>query len=196
MLGRRRQAVIDLPWTWVSQVHGARVVVASEPGQHAGATADAVVTSTPGVVVAVHTADCAPVFFDGGGAVGVAHAGWRGLAAGVLEATVEAMDHLGHRPRTARLGPCIRARCYEFDGPELHQMVAAYGPSVRAETAWGTPALDLASGVRMACDRLGIPVDDDGICTACSPRHWSYRARADTSRQALAAWISPEPDRK
>lgn len=171
-------------------------MVASEPGEHAGTKADAIVTAVPEVVVAVHTADCAPVFFDGGRAIGVAHAGWRGLVSGVLEATVEAMDQLGHRPRTARLGPCIRARCYEFDGPGLHELAEAYGPTVRGQTAWGTPALDLSAGVREACDRMGISVDDDGICTACSPSHWSHRARSDTARQALVAWISPEPDRK
>ncbi|MEO6988387.1 MAG: polyphenol oxidase family protein [Aquihabitans sp.] len=195
-MGRRRRAVCDAPWTWVRQVHGANVVVATEPGQHAGAVADAVVTATPGVVVAVHTADCAPVFFEGDGAIGVAHAGWRGLVAGVLEATVEAMADLGHRPRSARLGPCIRTRCYEFGRPELEQVAAAYGPSVRGETAWGTPALDLAAGVRAACERLDITVDDTGICTACSPQHWSHRARADTGRQALVAWIGHEPERK
>lgn len=177
-------------------MHGADVVVATEPGQHAGAAADAVVTATPGVVVAVHTADCAPVFFDGDGAIGVAHAGWRGLVAGVLEATVAAMDELGHRPRSARIGPCIRTRCYEFGSRELDEVAAVYGPSVRGETAWGTSALDLAAGVRAACDRLGLTVDDTGICTACSPQHWSYRARADSGRQALVAWVSQEPDRK
>lgn len=171
-------------------------MVVTEPGEHAGVAADAIVTATPGAVVAVHTADCAPVLLDGGGAVGVAHAGWRGLTAGVIEATVAAMDDLGHRPTTARLGPCIRTRCYEFGGAELDEVEAAYGPAVRGTTAWGTPALDLAAGVRTACERLGVALDDDGTCTACSPRHWSHRARADTARQALVAWIGPEPDRK
>lgn len=172
-------------------MHGADVVVASEPGQHAGATADAVVTATPGVAVAVHTADCAPVFFDGVGAIGVAHAGWRGLVAGVLEATVTAMDDLGHRPRSARLGPCIRTRCYEFGEPELDLVADIYGPGVRGKTAWGAPALDLTAGVRVACERLGLTIADDGTCTACSPSHWSHRARADPARQALVAWIGP-----
>ncbi len=177
-------------------MHGADVVVVTEPGEHAGATADAVITDVPGAVLAVHTADCAPVFFDGGGAIGVAHAGWRGLVAGVLEATVSAMDQLGHRPQTARLGPCIRTRCYEFGGTELDEVASVYGPTVRETTAWGTPALNLAAGVQTACERLGIALDDHGTCTACSPNHWSYRAQADTARQALVAWIGPEPDRK
>lgn len=172
------------------------MVVASEPGQHAGATADAIVTATPGVAVAVHAADCAPVFFDGGGAIGVAHAGWRGLVGGVLEATVASMEDLGHRPASARIGPCIRARCYEFGSQELNEVAGVYGPAVRQTTAWGAPALDLAAGVRLACERLGVVVIDDGTCTACSPRHWSHRARADTARQALVAWIGPGPDRK
>lgn len=168
----------------------------AEPGQHAGASADAAVTATEGVAIAVHAADCAPVLFEAPGAVGVAHAGWRGLAAGVIEATVEAMTGLGHRPTTVRVGPFIRPRCYEFDGPELHQMTDRFGPDVRSTTSWGTPAVDLAAGIRSVVRGFGLDLDDDGTCTACSPHHWSHRARGDVGRQALVAWIGPPPGNK
>ena len=178
-------------WTWLRQVHGPRVVTVTTPGEHAGTEADAAVTAVPGAVLAVQVADCAPVLLEGDGVVGVAHAGWRGLRAGVIEATAQAMAALGSPVVSITLGPCIRARCYEFGEPELTTVADAYGPSVRATTAWGTPALDVAAGVAEAARRIGAPFTDVGTCTACSPVHWSYRARADASRQALVAWIRP-----
>jgi len=196
-LAARRAALHPAPWTWLRQEHGDRVVVVTRPGEHAGAAADAAVTTTAGAPIAVHTADCAPVLLVGDGAVGVAHAGWRGLVAGVVEATAATMADLGHPPRAATLGGCIRARCYEFGEADLARVAARYGPGVAATTAWGTPALDVAAAVRAACDRLGVPLDDLGICTACSGDHHSHRARADRGRQALVAWLAeagPDPD--
>lgn len=190
-LTARRRAVVDAPWTWLRQVHGARVVTVTDPGEHAGVEADAAVTAVAGAVLAVHTADCAPVLLVADGAVGVAHAGWRGLVAGVVEATAAALAALGHPPRRAVLGPCIRPRCYEFGGPELDLVTERYGPAVRAETAWGSPALDVAAAVAAACGSLGLELDDAGTCTACSPVHWSHRARGDLGRQALVAWVAP-----
>src|SRR5256885_1260185 len=87
----RRRAVVDLPWTWLRQVHGDRVVVVTEPGGGAGQRADAAVSARPGCALAILTADCAPVALVADGVVGVAHAGWRGLVDGVLERTVEAV---------------------------------------------------------------------------------------------------------
>lgn len=191
VLTARRRAIVDAPWTWLRQVHGARVVTVTEPGEHAGTEADAAVTAVPGAVVAVHTADCAPVLLVADGAVGVVHAGWRGLAAGVIEAAAGALSDLGHPASAAVLGPCIRPRCYEFDGPELDLVAERYGPTVRARTWAGTPALDVAAGVAAACRALGLELVDAGTCTACSPVHWSYRARGDAGRQALVAWVGP-----
>ena len=97
-LAAARSALAPHPWTWLEQVHGAGVVVVSRPGQWASARADAAVTSTPGAVLAVQTADCAPVLFtavgpgpSAGPVIGAAHAGWKGLYEGVLEATVGAL---------------------------------------------------------------------------------------------------------
>ena len=190
-LAARRAGIVDAPWTWLRQEHGAQVCTVVEPGDHAGTGADGLVTATPGAVLAVQTADCAPVLWMGDGVVGVAHAGWRGLVAGVIEATAAAMAAAGSAPNRARLGPCIRSRCYEFGESDLATVEARFGPVVRSTTASGTPALDVSAAVSAACAALGVRLDDDGTCTACSPNHWSHRARVDTSRQALVAWIQP-----
>lgn len=190
-LAARRAAIAPGPWTWLHQAHGAEVVVVAEPGDHAGAAADAAVTATAGAVLAVHSADCAPLLLVGDGTLGVVHAGWRGLVESVVEAAAEAMADLGGPPVEATLGPCIRSRCYEFGPADLAAVADRYGPAVEARTAWGTPALDVTATVAEACRRLGVDLEDQGTCTACSPRHWSHRARSDTERQALVAWLVP-----
>ena len=183
-------------WTWLRQVHGADVVVVDRPGAHAGAEADAAVTDVPGAVLAVHTADCVPVLLaaEADGVVGAAHAGWRGLVGGVLERTVGAMGRLGAGRITAHVGPHIRARCYAFGTDELEQVAARYGAEVRAETAWGTPALDLTVAARRALEPLGVEVLDHGGCTACEPqRCFSHRARADAGRSAATIVLRDAP---
>ncbi len=189
-----RQRLAPGTWTWLRQVHGARVVVVDEPGAHAGAEADAAVTAVPGAVLAVHTADCVPVALVADGVVGVAHAGWRGLVAGVLEATVAAMGGLGAGPVTAVVGPHARARCYEFGAGDLDVVAARLGDRVRATTGWGTPALDLLAGVRQALEPLGVVVRDHGGCTVCEPgTRFSHRARGDHGRHAAVVALA-DPD--
>src|SRR3954470_18110368 len=77
--------------TWLRQVHGSTVVTVTHPGEHAGAEADAAITRAPNAKLAVRTADCVPIVLEGDGVIGVVHAGWRGLAAGIVRATVAAM---------------------------------------------------------------------------------------------------------
>lgn len=192
-LDRRRRALADGPWTWLRQVHGADVVVVTEPGEHAGAEADAAVTAVPGAVLAIHTADCAPVVFLSDGVVGAAHVGWRGLVGGVVEATVDAMTALGASPILAQVGPHIQARCYEFGVDDLAIVSDRYGPAVRAETAWGSPALDLRAGILAAIaghPAVGLLGTAPG-CTACEPdRYFSHRARGDVGRHAAVISLS------
>jgi polyphenol oxidase len=147
------------------------------------------VSDVPGAVLAVQVADCAPVGLVADGVVGVAHAGWRGLAAGVLPATVEAMRALGAEGITATIGPCIRPGCYEFGAADLDAVAAALGDHVRGRTSSGSPALDVPAAVRAALAAAGVTdVTDLGTCTACSPEHWSHRAAGDPERQAVVAW--------
>ena len=115
----------------LTQVHGAeviRVTIPWAPGE--GPRADAMVTDRPGVTLGIVTGDCAPVLFADAeaGVVGAAHAGWRGAAAGVLEATLAAMQALGARVVriAAVVGPCIGQKSYEV-GPDLHDAVLASG---------------------------------------------------------------------
>jgi copper oxidase (laccase) domain-containing protein len=102
------------------------------------------------------------------------------------------MRALGAGPIGAEVGPHIRARCYEFGAQDLDRVAAAVGPEVRGRTAWGTPALDLTAGIRRALAAAGIErVRDAGVCTGCSPSHFSHRARGETARQAAVAWLEP-----
>ncbi|HEY2428428.1 MAG TPA: polyphenol oxidase family protein [Acidimicrobiales bacterium] len=182
----RRQAVEPGRWAWLHQVHGAEVRGVPEPGAVQGDDGDAMVTATPGVILAVFTADCAPVAFSSPeGVVGLAHAGWRGIAAGVLDATADAMRALGATRLEAALGPCIRAECYEFGEDDIDVLERRLGPSVRGRTAGDRPALDLAAAVNASLDRAGVAlVADSGRCTACGGQWFSHRAGGDRERQA------------
>ena len=185
----RRQAVLDLPWTWLRQVHGDTVVVVDGPAHQAGTRADAAVTATDGCALAVLTADCAPVALASPeGVIGVAHVGWAGLTAGILERTLEAMGALGATTVTAVLGPCIGAECYEFGEADLERVADRVGPGVRSRTRDGRPALDLGAGVGTVLGREGVVLDDRSVCTACVPGYFSWRARREHQRQALVVW--------
>lgn len=199
-LAPRRAAVAPMPWTWLDQVHGARVVTVTRPGEHAGVAADAAVTAVAGATLAVHTADCAGVLFwsEAGevapAVIGAAHAGWRGLRDGVLEATVQAMEDLGGRSIRWRLGPCISPGAYEFGRADLDRMRERLGDQVEGRTIEGAPALDLRSAVQAALVGSGAePADPnplDVVCTASDPTYYSWRARADSGRQAAVIWMS------
>jgi len=208
-LDARRGAVMPGPWTWLRQVHGSDVVLVEEPGQHAGAHADASVTSLPGAVLAVQTADCAGVLLLGTGpdavTVAAAHAGWRGLADGVLQEAVGCVRAAGATKVEWLLGPCIGPTSYEFGERDLSDLVARYGPSLAVTTADGAPALDLRAGVRVALAEAGahpLALDDwrnDAVpCTATDvgpqgPRWFSWRDRRDAGRQVAAVRIGEWP---
>jgi YfiH family protein len=188
--GDRRRAVVDLTWSVPHQVHGADVIVVEEPGAGRDTDADALVTARGGVAIAVLTADCAPVAFASReGVAGVAHAGWRGLEAGVLQATVDAMRRLGATEVTAVLGPCIHPECYEFGAADLERLADRLGPAVRARRPDGGAAFDVPAGVAAALAEREVTLEPGaGVCTACSDGHWSWRARADPHRQAMVVW--------
>lgn len=173
------------------------MLVVERPGEHAGEIADAAVTAVPGATLAVHTADCAGVLLHGTGdgvdVVGAAHAGWRGLVAGVLAATVDSMRSLGAEQVSWRLGPCISAAEYEFGPDDLATVVAAVGADAATTTRAGSPALDLRRGVAAALAAAGArpaePPGTDVACTASSTQWYSWRARRDAGRQAAMTWM-------
>jgi purine-nucleoside/S-methyl-5'-thioadenosine phosphorylase / adenosine deaminase len=154
------------------QVHGARVVVDAEDIEEA----DGQVTTARGVAAIVLTADCLPVALAGPGGVGMVHAGWRGLAAGVLEAGVTATQAVA-----AAIGPGVGPCCYEV-GDEVR---AVFGTSERT--------LDLKAIARERLRAAGVEmIHDCGLCTACdAERFFSHRRdRGVTGRQAGLAWRS------
>jgi polyphenol oxidase len=156
------------------QVHGTRVVVDGEGGEDA----DGQVTTRPGVAAIVLVADCLPVALVGPDAAGVVHAGWRGLAAGVLEAGVAA---LGEGPVAAAIGPGIGPCCYEV------------GDDVRAVFGTGERTLDLKAQARARLQAAGVTeIHDCGLCTACDPQRFFSHRRDNgvTGRQAGLAWRS------
>jgi YfiH family protein len=186
----RRLAVVDRPWSWLRQVHGAEVRVVDGPGKCAGDVGDALVTADPDAALAVLTADCAPVALASEeGVIGAVHAGWRGLVAGVVDAAVAAMRDLGATDVVGALGPCIHAECYEFSAADLDTVAAELGEGVRSVSADNRPALDVPAAVRAAMERSGARlVHDVDVCTACSAEHYSHRARSELERQAVVVW--------
>ncbi|WMX47516.1 peptidoglycan editing factor PgeF [Streptomyces roseicoloratus] len=182
---------------WMNQVHGADVAVVDGPWNRGSADAvpavDAIVTATRGLALAVLTADCVPVLLADpvAGVAAAAHAGRPGMVAGVVPAAVKAMTGLGADPAriTARTGPAVCGRCYEV--PEaMRAEVAAVEPAAYAETSWGTPAVDVAAGVRAQLERLGVrDVEDAGVCTLESRDHYSYRRDRTTGRLAGYVWL-------
>ncbi len=183
------------PWASARQVHGSRVLVVDHGGPRPAdaSEADALVTTRPGVGLCIRTADCAPLAFGSPqGVVGVAHAGWRGLAAGVIQSTLDWMRSLGAVEIEAGLGPCIGPECYEFGGDDLDRLAAAFGSTVRAQTSTGAPALDLRAGICEVLDRESVPLKHvDPRCTACEAATlWSHRARGDRPRQGVVAWLN------
>lgn len=160
-----------------TQVHGAHVAAAGEMGE-----ADGRVTREPGVGCAVVTADCLPIALAGDDAVAMVHAGWPGLAAGVVEAGAAA---LGGPVRAAAIGPGVGACCYEV-GPEVH---AAFGRDVA-----GKQNIDLKAIARDKLVALGVSaIHDVALCTICGDPALFFSHRRDrgtTGRQGGIAWRS------
>jgi len=191
---RRLREAADLPCEprWLEQVHGCDV--AAHDGQTVAPRADAAVTTSRGRVCAVMTADCLPVVMANraGTCVGVSHAGWRGLAGGVVEATVAA---LGGDPAdlVAWLGPAIGQDAFEV-GPEVRQAFLARFAAADAcfeANDRGRFQADLYGLARLALERAGVgSVYGGGWCTAAdSERFFSFRRDGVTGRMVTLAWL-------
>jgi copper oxidase (laccase) domain-containing protein len=194
MLVAKQMARTSSRWAMLDQVHGVAVSRCrpDAPFTSIVGMGDVLVGEVPtdgGAQrpVAVWAADCAPVMlFDQRGVPVACHAGWRGLAAGVIDVAVAA----GSRPVVAILGPCIHPCCYEFGERELAQVAAGVGVSadvVAATTSDGTLALDVPAAVAAALARHDIDIVIGGACTACDGRWFSHR-RGDTERHAMVGW--------
>lgn len=188
----------EVQFCWLSQVHGTRVVCAEEVvADDEPPEADAAVSRTPSLGCVVLTADCLPVLFCDREAtvVAAAHAGWRGLAAGVLEATVEAME-VDADELLAWLGPAIGADVFEV-GEDVLRAFCRADPKAEAyfepspfnpDSRW---VADLAGLARERLHRLGVEMVFGGRwCTyRDEQRFFSYRRDGTTGRMATAIWL-------
>lgn len=178
---------------WLRQVHGIEVFDADGEALRGEPEADAAITHRAGVVLAVLTADCLPVVFcaDDGTAVGVAHAGWRGLAAGVLEATVARL-RVPPQKLVAWIGPAIGAASYEI-GAEVHAAFVdadAGAASAFAPTRPDHWLCDLPVLARRRLAHAGVArVDGGGFDTFADARFYSFRRERETGRFATLVWI-------
>lgn len=190
---RRLTEALGCRPAWLSQVHGIDVVQADPASV---ATADASWSATPGVACTIMTADCLPALFcdRAGTRVGAAHAGWRGLAGGVLEATVDA---LGVAPAELLvwLGPSIGPQAFEV-GPEVREAFLAdhaeaeraFVPSANA----GKYMADIYALARIRLAAKGVTAVYGGdFCTfSDTERFYSYRRSSRTGRLASLIWLS------
>lgn len=171
---------ISSEWASVRQVHGNAVISVDRPG-NAG-EGDGLITTRPGLPLAIATADCVPILIEGDISVAALHAGWRGVAAGVVRAGIDAMIGLGDTPRRAAIGPSIGPCCYEV-GDEVSAAIGGYASA----TSWGTLSVDLQSAV--VAQLAGLQVWRSDACTYTDPRLWSYRRDSTKDRQVAVAWI-------
>lgn len=174
------------------QVHGTAVVQADRPSAPGDqpAPSDGQATATAGVGAMVLAADCLPVAIAGQEAVAMVHAGWRGLAGGVIAQGVRALRDLGAGSElVAAIGPGAGPCCFEV-GDEVRTQFAAYGDGVRRGRN-----LDLKAIAARQLDDAGVDeIHDTGLCTICSDPSLFYSHRRDrgvTGRQAGVAWLAP-----
>lgn len=176
---------------WLNQVHGIRVVEA-DPSRVL--EADASWTTTPGIACTAMTADCLPALFcnQAGTRVAAAHAGWRGLAAGVLEATVDGFQEPPEQ-MMAWLGPAIGARRFEVGAEVRETFVATHPQAAEAFVPGAAPGKFLADIYALARIRLAAAgvtaVYGAGMCTVEDERFFSYRRASVTGRFASLVWL-------
>lgn len=165
---------------WANQVHGSDVAEPSGPGM--AGDADVLLTGDPSVAVLVATADCVPVLIEGEHSTAMIHAGWRGMAKGVVAKAVTAMREAGDRPIRGAIGPSIGPCCYEV-GPEVVDALAPH----HATTTWGTTSVDLWAAAESQLD--AIEVWQAGVCTFSDRAYWSHRRDGTRRRQVSIAWL-------
>lgn len=182
---------------WMRQVHGADVAFVTRPFTgEAAPGVDAVVTTEPGLALAVLVADCAPVLLADPVArvVGAAHSGRPGTALGVVPALVARMREHGADPAriAAAIGPAACGGCYEVPA-EMREEVAARVPEAYATTRAGTPGLDIRAGIAGQLKAAGVAdIRVDPRCTIETPELFSYRREGRTGRFAGFVWLTDD----
>ena len=169
-----------------SQVHGREVLRRSTLPDGERPQADGIATNVPGVAALVLTADCLPVALSAPGAVAMVHAGWRGLAAGVLDEGVAALRDVGAGgPVVAAIGPGAGGCCYEV-GDEVRDAFADVPEAMLGRN------VDLKAVALARLRAAGVDeVHDTGLCTMCDARFFSHRRdHGTTGRQGGVAWLT------
>ena len=204
-VARNRAQLVDLAALpsaphWLRQVHGTDVLQFDAPAVEEGEepTADAAVTRTPGVVLAILTADCLPVVFAAkdGSEVAAAHAGWPGLSKGMLEATLAAM-RTPAAALTAWIGPAAGPQRYEV-GKDVFDVFVAHDADAAAcflptrPDHWLADLPALARRRLVACGMASADIHGGDLCTISEPaRFFSHRRDGRSGRIATLAWIQP-----
>lgn len=181
------------PVAWAKQIHSAKVLAAVPNARSTSPDLDGccgegdalVVPRSVGLALAIATADCVPVLLAGPSALGAAHAGWRGLAGGVIPATIEELERLGDRvgSLTAWIGPAIGPCCYEVDSDVAEAIASAGGPNAVRKGPRGKPHLDLHHAAEAQLRAAGVKrIVTTRPCTRCDQSLWSYR------RDGARAW--------
>lgn len=192
----RLRAFLPSDPAWLTQVHGTRVMDAAACGEVPEA-ADASMATGADVVCAIQTADCLPVLFCdvAGRVVGAAHAGWRGLSAGVLENTLAAMRAAGAGDIMAWMGPAIGPQRFEVGEEVVLAFVARNPTSTSAfqpiAAAPGKYLADIYRLARLVLRGVGVEqVVGGGLCTVSDVRRfYSYRRDKTTGRMASLIWL-------
>lgn len=189
----RLEDELGVPLARATQVHGDEVLLLDAPIPLGEApTADALVTTTPGLGLMVRVADCVPVVLADAeaGVVAAVHSGRSGMVLDIATRAVEVMREHGASEIVAWLGPHVCGSCYEVP-EEMRAEVSAAVPEAYAETSWGTPSLDVGAGVRAQLERAGVAVVEIGGCTREEPGLHSYRRDGSAAgRFAGVVWLT------
>ena len=183
---RQLLAKITGPVQFMNQVHGDEVVEVKTLGDDP--TADALITTVPGIALAVMVADCIPLLLSSSGVVGAVHVGRRGLMNSVAIKAVEAMRALGAGQIHAQLGASICGRCYEVP-QEMADEVTVKHPAASSLTNNLTPALDLPRALIADLVASGVTYEASPICTLENNEYFSYRRHNITGRNAGVVWL-------
>lgn len=181
---------------WMEQIHSRNVAVVDGPVGHPVEATDALVTTTPGLALAVLSADCVPLLLgdDEAGVIAGVHAGRVGARIGIVPETLRVMMSLGARPERigAFLGPAACGRQYEVP-PEMQRDVEEHLPGSACLTDKRTTGLDLRAGLRRQLLAAGVAaVAEDPRCTIEDLHLFSHRRGAPTGRLASVIWIDPD----
>lgn len=183
---RQLLAKITGPVQFMNQVHGNKVVEVKTLGDDP--TCDALITTLPGIALAVMVADCIPLLLTSSTVVGAVHVGRRGLMNSVAIKALEAMRKLGAGEIHAQLGASICGRCYEVP-QELADEVSAKHPAATSLTNNLTPALDLPRALIADLVAHGVTYEASPICTLEDDEYFSYRRHNITGRNVGVVWL-------